>query len=98
MTPAEIAIAKSLLRCTFLPGSFDKRFVRQLPGWFDRPMTEKGRALMVKLLYKYRRQIPRYAELNEQLSAKTPFHMDPNDYDIQYNLFGGFDLIKRKSA
>ena len=30
MTPEEIETAKQLYRCTFLPGSYEKRFVRSM--------------------------------------------------------------------
>jgi hypothetical protein len=46
MTELERQIAWSLRRCTFLPGSFDKRFVKQLPNWQEKEMTEKGRAMI----------------------------------------------------
>ncbi len=69
MTQAEIDIAIALQLVTYLPGSFDKRFARNLKNWKNRDMTEKGRAYMMKLLDKYRRQIPNYNSLksNPQL-------------------------------
>ena len=50
-------IAK-LVRCTFLPASFDKRFVRDIYSQLANSgeITEKQRAYLVKLVYKYRRQ------------------------------------------
>ena len=63
MTSHEKKIAWALSRCTFLPGSFDKLFVKQLDNWKDREMTEKGRAKMIELLHKYKRQIPNYQKL-----------------------------------
>lgn len=41
--------------CTFLPGSWDKRFVRDLAGT-DRELTAKQAAAIERLAYKYRRQ------------------------------------------
>lgn len=63
MTLTERHIAEALSNVTFLPGSFDKRFVKQLPNWLEREMTEKGRARMIAIFHKYRRQIPNYEKL-----------------------------------
>lgn len=63
MTVTERHIASALSQVTFLPGSFDKRFVKQLPNWLEREMTEKGRDKMIALFHKYRRQIPNYEKL-----------------------------------
>ncbi len=63
MTDPELRIAEALLRCSFLPGSRDKKFVQQLPNWHDRAMTTKGKAYMMALLQKYRKQIPDYQKL-----------------------------------
>jgi len=51
-------IAK-LVRCIFLPASFDKRFVRDLYSQLANSgeITEKQRAYLAKLVHKYRRQI-----------------------------------------
>jgi hypothetical protein len=57
MTSDEWKMACDLSRCSFLPGSFDKRFAKQLVNWKDREMTEKGREMLKKLHHKYRRQI-----------------------------------------
>lgn len=68
MTRTEIRAVNALSLCSFLPGSFDKRIVRL---WGEaarerpkRPMSEKGRAFMWRLVWKYRRQI-----LDEELVA-----------------------------
>lgn len=60
MTLEEKQMSNALLKCRFLPGSFDKRFVNQLPNWTDRDMTENGRATLLRLYKKYRGQIPDY--------------------------------------
>jgi len=60
MTPIEKQIAADLSRCRFLPGSFDKKFVKQLPNWVDRDMTKAGRTTLYRLYEKYRGQIPDY--------------------------------------
>lgn len=50
----------ALARCKFLPGSTDKRFARDVAsivsGGF--PLTEKQQAHVLRLAYKYRRQMP----------------------------------------
>ncbi|NUQ07033.1 MAG: hypothetical protein HUU31_24340 [Anaerolineae bacterium] len=63
MTPEQIAQAKALVRCTFLPGSYDKRFAKDMafyavhqPG---RELTEKQAALLEKMMHRYRRQLAR---------------------------------------
>lgn len=68
MTQAEKHVAYALNRCRFLPGSFDKKFVHQLDNWNDREMTVKGRDCMLKMLDKYRGQIPNYLELRKSLT------------------------------
>ena len=65
LTNIERDIALALRNCFFLPGSFDKRFVNQLDKWTDRDMTVKGRAKMMELLQKYRRQIPNFEKLKK---------------------------------
>jgi hypothetical protein len=71
MTTIERKIASALISCSFLPGSFDKRFIRQLPNWENREMTEKGREKMIELLHKYRRQIPNHVALKNELHQQT---------------------------
>ncbi len=65
MTTKEKMIADALLKCTFLPGSFDKKFVRGFPNRQDKPMTQEGRAMMLGLFVKYRKQILTYEEICE---------------------------------
>jgi len=61
MTTEQIEKAKQLSRCRFLPGSFDKRFARDMGSIAenkpDHELTEKQSAYLDKLAYKYRRQI-----------------------------------------
>lgn len=71
MTEPEKSIAWALCSCSFLPGSFDKRFVNQLDKWKDRDMTVKGRAKMMELLQKYRRQIPSFEKLKSTLNNQS---------------------------
>lgn len=62
MTESEIRIVTALRACTFLPASWDKRFARDLydtatyaPG---HELTDRQRAWLLRLVHKYRRQIP----------------------------------------
>jgi len=62
MTPAERSIAIALGRCSFLPGSWDKRFARDLAIVAERSpeiaYTERQSAHLLRLAHKYRRQLP----------------------------------------
>ena len=59
MTAMDKRGIKALAGCTFLPGEFNKRFAgdlewaRQFTGW----ISEKQRACLWRLIYRYRRQI-----------------------------------------
>jgi hypothetical protein len=67
MTAIELKIAKALQMVSFLPGSFDKKFVNKLPDRYHREMSPKGRSLMIEILHKYRGQIPIYTSICYQL-------------------------------
>jgi hypothetical protein len=61
MTPDQIERAKALAKCTFWPGSRDKRFMKAMafraehdPGL---ELTEKQVKYMTDLIHKYRRQL-----------------------------------------
>jgi hypothetical protein len=71
MTVLEYRIATALQQCRFLPGSFDKRFVNQLTNWTKRDLTVKGRAKLIEMLHKYRRQIPEYSTFVSELNGKV---------------------------
>lgn len=62
MTPAMIGIARHLGRCTFLPGSWDKRFARDIAALAehspDKDLTDRQAAHLLRLTHKYRRQMP----------------------------------------
>lgn len=62
MTDEQRKIAAALWRCTFLPGSHDKRFARDMAAraaMASPPdLTEKQAAHLARLAYKYRRQMP----------------------------------------
>lgn len=62
MTADEINIAKALDSCTYLPGSFEKRFARDMAAYAEfnpkYELTEKQRDWLYKQLKRYRKQIP----------------------------------------
>lgn len=62
MTEPERRLARALNRCTFLPGSWDKRFVRAMAFLEEHgpahDLTEKQAANLARLAHKYRRQMP----------------------------------------
>lgn len=72
MTTIEHSAALALLNCSFLPGTFDKRWVNQLPNWYGRKMTKKGRETMERLVHKYRRQIPDHVKILNDLKKPEP--------------------------
>lgn len=58
MTGAYVHLISALSKCTFLPGSWDKRFARDMAGLFPGgDLTEKQRANVLRLVHKYRRQL-----------------------------------------
>jgi hypothetical protein len=62
MTDYERGLIRKLWTCSFLPGSFDKRFVRSLYSQIaqsaEQPeLTNKQHAYLAKLEHKYRRQL-----------------------------------------
>lgn len=73
MTDIEYAAIKELASCSFLPATFDKRIARKWLGMaecdFLKPMTDKGRILLWKLVWKYRRQIQNEAVLSYMLAV-----------------------------
>jgi hypothetical protein len=66
-----VQMLSALVRCTFPVGSWDKRFVRDLVGRPISGMTEKQRASIVRLVHKYRRQIPTEIIILAQDISKT---------------------------
>jgi hypothetical protein len=60
MTPEQLRAITLLSRCTFLPGSYDKRFVRSMRQMSEAPepipLTEKQDALLWVMVHRYRRQ------------------------------------------
>lgn len=57
MTDQQQKWVQQLARCSFLPGSYEKRFVRDLEGYApDKELTEKQAAFLEKIAYRYRVQ------------------------------------------
>ncbi len=64
MTDHQVLLIQALERCSFLPASPDKRFVRQMATRSRKQappaLTEKQAAFLDGLAWRYRRQIPDY--------------------------------------
>ena len=56
MTEKERGLVQALASCRFLPGSWDKRFVKDMAA--QTLVTEKQAQQIARLAWKYRRQIP----------------------------------------
>lgn len=55
LTEREMKAIKALNGCRFLPGSYDKRFVRSMQG--GELISEKQAAFLRLVFYRYRRQL-----------------------------------------
>jgi hypothetical protein len=66
MTPEQNDICTALGKVTYLPASFDKRFGNNLYGLAqsqpEKELSEKQNEWMYRLLYKYRKQLPKTYE------------------------------------
>ena len=77
MTARHYEALQALKQCTFLPGSYDKRFVRNLSALpQERELTERQAANVERMAYRYRRQIGRlifgrYAEVLDASSKEV---------------------------
>lgn len=62
MTPTEMRIAKELIRCSFLPASWDKHFCRDMAAIAtnapEHELSEYQNANLLRLVHKHRRQLP----------------------------------------
>lgn len=71
------AMALALMRCTFLPGCWDKRFVHGMGEKARRAeepaYTPKQKASLLRLVHKYRRQLPTAAILMALDQAEDEF-------------------------
>lgn len=56
MTETERVLAQALAGCSFLPGSWDKRFVHDMAA--RSTVTEKQAWALLSVAWKYRRQLP----------------------------------------
>lgn len=77
MTSTEITISDKLRaildKCDLRDGSF----VKQLPNWYGREMTDAGRKKMLRLLQKYSSFIPDYQQLYNQVIDEQVSKMIP---------------------
>jgi len=71
MTPDEIRIIAALARCSFAPGTSQKRFVRQMAARVSmHPLTDRQRANLWAIAWSWRRQLPReLADLAKRYSG-----------------------------
>jgi hypothetical protein len=60
LTPEQIRAIKLLSRCTFLPASYDKRFVRSMVAKLHDPeplpLTARQHTVLMEKVHRYRRQ------------------------------------------
>lgn len=84
----ERCLIENLSRCRFVPGSFNKRFVRDLAsGPEDAVLTVKQRQTLWKIGWRWRRQLPRTCveamekrrrQSDEQLAFEDQLDMTPD--------------------
>ena len=77
MSEEQIAQAKLLNRCTYLPGSFEKRFARNMAALAesnpDKELTAKQSEWLEKQFFRYRNQISKADNKVKQLMKElTP--------------------------
>lgn len=90
MTADERTALEALNRCRLLPGSWNKRFIRNLVAApSERPLSLKQQATLWKLVQHYRRQLPPEVEyLGEEKNArlvkeKLAYETEGNTFEIQ---------------
>lgn len=73
MTPEEIRVVQLMTVVSFLPGSFDKRFYRDVRSYpDDRALTERQHDYLMKIFHRYRKQIhPVSHDLHCELCQKV---------------------------
>jgi hypothetical protein len=71
LTPEQYELCQALGCCTYLPGSWDKRFARDLSARaIDYQLSEKQVEQLERMKYKYRRQLaPKLRNTLEYLEA-----------------------------
>lgn len=63
MTDEQQHKARALSYCTFLPGSSEKRFVRQIADYPpEKELSEKQAAWLDRLCYHYRKQLSKHVD------------------------------------
>jgi hypothetical protein len=81
VTPRQIDTARALGRCSFLPGTADKRFARDLAFLAEhspeREITERQALNLQRLAWKYRRQMPAALIPDEQPGDLPPKQAKP---------------------
>lgn len=67
MTQDEYDICTALGNCRFAPATWDKRFAFSVSGKAERggELTETQREWIYRLLYKYRKQLPRLYNIHK---------------------------------
>ncbi len=65
MTDEQVAKARALSRCSFIPGSNTNRFVRNMVALAERPessLTPRQAEYLIRLCYSYRGQLARIVD------------------------------------
>jgi hypothetical protein len=61
MSETDYRTIQALARCSFQPGSWPKRFVRDLASYpRDKELTEKQQAALARVAWHYRKQLARH--------------------------------------
>jgi Spy/CpxP family protein refolding chaperone len=82
MTPRQYMLAAALARCTFVPGTAQKRFARDIGNLPEsHVLTPRQIAQLLRLVYRYRRQIPHAAQEArlDEAEALAAMHGDAFD-------------------
>ena len=74
LTRRELKALQLLGHCTFAVGSYDKRFVRSMQTAIE--ATEKQRAFLQHLVYRYRRQLRMSDNVARAVVSKMKFEAD----------------------
>lgn len=87
MTTEQNLKIQALCHCTFLPGSFQKRFVRDMGNKTpDSELTEKQSAYLDKLYWMYREQINYWRGVNSVYSEPiNPITQETLDQLTRWN-------------
>jgi hypothetical protein len=67
MTAAEHQICRALGNVRYLPATFDKRFGNNVSGYgIEKQLSEEQKEWIYRILYKYRKQLPKLYELHKK--------------------------------